>query len=588
MGNLKVKLIAAGGAALAVLIFVGVLSYRWTIKADEDQGWVAHTHSVLERLDGLLADLILEERDQRDYIFAGADSYLAAYEADLVSVEDDLKSLRELTADNPRQQESLAQLRPLVASRQSAVREGIEVRKREGLIPGIASVRAGAEKQSFEGIRSLLNNMKQEENRLLTERLKTAQKSSRRMKDVIFWGNAIALIFFATAALTTYREMSRRRTAEEALGQSEERFRLMVSTIKDYAILMLDPTGHVVSWNAGAERIKGYKAEEIIGQHFSRFYPAEDKAQGKPQYELDTAVEQGQFEYEGWRVRKDGSQFWANVIVTAIRDDSGRLRGFSKVTRDMTERRRVEEAIRVQNAQLEAANKELEAFSYSVSHDLRSPLRSIDGFSSALLEDYQQGLDEQGKSYLERIRAATVRMGHLIDDMLKLARISRYEITHDEINLSRLAREVASQLQAADPSRNADFSIAPGLITVGDRSLLRIVLENLLGNAWKFTSKQEHSFIEVGIEEDNGRQIFFVRDNGPGFDMQYADKLFGVFQRLHRESEFTGTGVGLATVQRIIHRHGGNVWAKAAPGQGATFYFALQPTIERLISNERY
>lgn len=246
------------------------------------------------------------------------------------------------------------------------------------------------------------------------------------------------------------------------------------------------------------------------------------------------------------------------------------------VVADISERKRSEEEIRIQNAQLEAANKELEAFSYSVSHDLRAPLRAIDGFSMALEEDCQSKLEPQEKEHLARIRAATARMGQLIEDVLKLARIARAEIVRDHVDLSRLAQEIASNLQVCTPERKAVFAITPGLIVEGDRLLLRVVLENLLDNAWKFTSKQPQAQIELGAQEQNSKKVYFVRDNGAGFDTQYAKKLFGVFQRLHRESEYPGTGVGLATVQRIIHRHGGRIWAEASPNQGATFYFVLK------------
>ena len=377
------------------------------------------------------------------------------------------------------------------------------------------------------------------------------------------------------ARLVVATDITKRLRAERELKRSEERFRLMVSAVKDYAILMLDPHGRIASWNAGAERIKGYKEEEIVGQHFSRFYPAEDVLRGKPEWELKVAAEKGRFEDENWRVRKDGSRFWANVVITALRDETGELRGFGKVTRDMTERKQAEERVRFQNAQLEAANQELEAFSYSVSHDLRAPLRSIDGFGQALLEDCAETLDPTGKDYLERIRAASQRMGTLIDDLLNLARVARTELKREQVNLSVAASSIIAELQKTDPGRRVEFQIEKGLNGIGDAHLLRIVLENLLSNAWKFTSKHPSARIEFGKTKINGDDVYFVRDDGVGFDPAYASKLFGAFQRLHTMSEFPGTGIGLATVQRILHRHGGKIWAEAMPEKGATFYFTL-------------
>jgi len=233
------------------------------------------------------------------------------------------------------------------------------------------------------------------------------------------------------------------------------------------------------------------------------------------------------------------------------------------------------EALRHNAAQLLAANTELDAFAYSVSHDLRAPLRSIDGFSQVLLEDYAAQLDEAGRDSLRRVRAATQRMGTLIDDLLKLARVTRVEMRTEFVDLSVMAREIAAELQRATPDRQVEFAIAQGLEARGDARLLRVALENLLGNSWKYTAKRTKPKIEFGSIEENGGRAFLVRDNGAGFDMRYADKLFGVFQRLHSVSEFEGTGVGLATVRRIITRHGGRIWAEGAVDQGATFYFTL-------------
>lgn len=233
------------------------------------------------------------------------------------------------------------------------------------------------------------------------------------------------------------------------------------------------------------------------------------------------------------------------------------------------------EALEQSNAELLAVNKELEAFSYSVSHDLRAPLRAIDGFSLAVVEDCSDKLDENGKGYLERVRAATQRMGLLIDDLLNLSRIGRVEMRRVDVDLSSLAREIAADLKKTQPERLVEFAISDDLRAKGDPALFRIILENLLGNAWKFTGKHPRAKIEFGYTRREGREVFFVKDDGAGFDMAYAQKLFSPFQRLHMASDFPGTGIGLATVQRIIRRHGGSVWAEAGVEQGATFYFVL-------------
>jgi PAS domain S-box-containing protein len=367
------------------------------------------------------------------------------------------------------------------------------------------------------------------------------------------------------------------RTA--TLRQSEERFRLVVEAVRDYAIFMLDPQGTVVSWNAGAERFKGYRAEEIIGQHFSRFYPEEDKARSWPQQELAHAATHGVAKDEGWRVRKDGTRFWASVVITALRDEQGRLRGFSKITRDLTLQKEADDsiealtvALQARAAELEAVNKELSSFSYSVSHDLRAPLRAIDGYGRILEEDYAARLDDEGRRLLGVVRDSSRQMGRLIDDLLEFARLGRQTPAKRALDMTALAREVADQAAQGTPTV---VEIAPLPAGAADRALLKQVWINLIGNAVKYSSKNSAPRVEIGGCTDGEEHIYWVRDNGAGFDMRYAAKLFGVFQRLHGQDEFPGTGVGLAIVQRVVTRHGGRAWAEAEVGKGACFFFSL-------------
>jgi PAS domain S-box-containing protein len=394
-----------------------------------------------------------------------------------------------------------------------------------------------------------------------------------RKDGTTFWANVVItalrgeegeLIGFSKVT----RDLTDRKRAEERLRESEERFRLMVATVKDYAIIMLDTEGKVVSWNAGAERIKGWTATEITGRSFETFYPPEDVEAGKTRYELKMAIETGTFEDYGWRVRKDGTRYWANVVITALRDQKGTLRGFSKVTRDITERKRAEEELR-------KAYEEMESFSYSVSHDLRAPLRSMDGFSDELLFQYKDKLDDRAKDYLARIRQSAQRMGRLIDDLLNLSRLGRAKLVREHVDLTEIARKIHAELQRAEPARKVDFIVAPKMMVYADADLIRVVLENLIGNAWKYTSHHPQARIEVGVAYQHGVPSWFVRDDGAGFDMQHHAKLFGAFQRLHSIDRFAGTGIGLASVKRIIHRHGGEVSATGAVEKGATFTFTL-------------
>lgn len=377
-------------------------------------------------------------------------------------------------------------------------------------------------------------------------------------------------------------DLERRGMALEALNQQLAGFQKLVEGVRDYAIIMLDAKGGIASWNSGAQLIKGYTAEEIIGQHFSRFYPPEDIANGKPDRELREVARLDRIEDEGWRLRKDGSRFLANVVISALRDTNGNLWGFAKVTRDITEQRKTEEGIRQLNqelkkrgSELEISNKELESFTYSVSHDLRAPLRHIDGFSKILVEDHSAELSEEGREYLDLIRVSTREMGQLVDDLLDLARVGRKDPVLQLTGLDSLANEIISALKRDNAGRSIEWKVGRLPFVECDPGLIKQVFTNLLSNAVKYTSPRKPAVIEVGTSTQDGKPVVFVRDNGVGFNMKHADKLFGVFQRLHRAEDFEGTGVGLATVRRIVHKHHGRIWADAKVDQGATFYFTL-------------
>jgi PAS domain S-box-containing protein len=284
-------------------------------------------------------------------------------------------------------------------------------------------------------------------------------------------------------------------------------------------------------------------------------------------------------------VKKDADPFWVRIDATAAQDVDGTTLCRATMI-DITERKQIETEIRKMNdeleqrvrgrtAQLEASNKDLEAFSYNVSHDLRTPLRSIEGFSRALLEEYRENLDETGKNYLDRVCEAAKRMGRLIDDTMKLSRVARFDFQCEAVDLSRMVRVIAEANQKTYPDRAVNVIIREGIIVQGDPYMMKIALGNLLDNAWKFTGKAAQPRIEFGKTVKDDEAAYYVRDNGAGFDMTYVDKLFGPFQRLHTAEEFAGTGIGLATVKRIINRHGGHVWAEGEVGKGATFYFTL-------------
>lgn len=365
------------------------------------------------------------------------------------------------------------------------------------------------------------------------------------------------------------RDITERRHVDEA----QRRLAAIVEGTDD-AIISKTLDGIITSWNQAAERLYGYKAEEVIGKSVKILIPQDRWGE---EIEIVDRVRQGEQvrHFETVRQTKDGRLIDISLTVSPLTDEHGTLIGISGIARDITARKWVDRELKRQARLLEATNKELEAFSYSVSHDLRAPLRRLEGLSLALLEDCSDRLDETGKDYLKRIRGEIERMGQLIEDLLQLALTACAELRREPVDLSALAASRAEEVRKQWPGRQVELIVEPDLKTDGDCRLLGIVLDNLLGNAWKFTSRRERAIIEVGAERLDGKTIYFVRDNGAGFDMAYAGKLFGVFQRLHTVTEYPGTGIGLALVQRIIHRHGGRVWAEGTEGKGATVYFTL-------------
>ena len=398
---------------------------------------------------------------------------------------------------------------------------------------------------------------------------------------------------FDEMAVSLEKRQAQAEHAEKALLASETRLKAIIDSALD-AIVTMDENGLITGWNVRAEAVFGWSAAEVIGHSMSTtIIPPQHRQAHKQGLARFLSAGEGPIlnqRLEITALHRNGDEFPVELAVTPIRLSSSWL--FSAFIRDITQRRRAEAEIRKLNAeleervkqrtaQLEAANKELETFSYSVSHDLRAPLRGIDGFSQALLEDCGDKLDDNGKKHLDRIRNASQHMGELVDDLLKLSRLTRSDVWYELVDLSRLAEMIATELRNAEPDRQAEFIIQKELKASGDRRLLQVVLENLVNNAWKFTSQIPHARIEFGaLKQAPNEVVYFLRDNGAGFDMVYVHKLFAAFQRLHGVADFPGNGIGLATVQRIVQRHGGRVWAEAMVGQGATFYFTLSAILD--------
>ena len=371
---------------------------------------------------------------------------------------------------------------------------------------------------------------------------------------------------------------------EQALGDSEQKYRLLFEgMVSGFALheIICDEAGdpcdcRFLEVNPAFEKITGLGAGDIIGKRVLDVLPETEPHWIKTYGEVALTGEPAHFENYHQGLDK-------YFEVTAF---SPRLGQFAVTFTDVTERRQaadtlrrlnveLDQRVRQRTAELEVANRELEAFTYAVSHDLRAPLRTIGGFSQALAQDYGEALDGKALDYLAHLRNGATEMGQLIDDLLKLSRLTRGEMNRQEVRLSDIVAEVAGRLRKTEPGRDVTFDIAKDVVVNADPRLLRLAMENLIGNAWKFSRDEKPARIEFGREESDGGPIFFIRDNGAGFDMAYSDKLFQPFQRLHRADEFEGTGIGLSTVQRVIHRHGGRIWLQSAVGDGTTVFFGL-------------
>jgi PAS domain S-box-containing protein len=452
-----------------------------------------------------------------------------------------------------------------------------------------------------------------------------ARASSRREKMELTLGRKIFLVVIdpirgADGGIDGYvhilRDITEIKRSEENLRRSEESYRLLFQHAP-VGVFHYDGQLRITDCNDRFVALLQSSREKLLGLDMKTLT---DKSV-LPALRRAVAGEEG--EYGGlYCAMTSSAEIWISMRTAPLRDPSGEITGGMGIVEDVSDARRIEQQLQVdkealqrllaaadssrrvllsvledqkateekirrlneeleqrvrdRTARMEATNKEMESFSYSVSHDLRAPLRSLDGFSLALLEDYSdRPLDGTGKTYLKKIRKATQRMGLLIDDMLRLSRVTRMDMRHVSVDLSRMVRDLAGKLRMDAPDRTVEIIVQEGVHVSGDFNLLQIALENLLDNAWKFTARTAHPCIEFGAFVKDGETVYVMRDNGAGFDMAYADKLFGSFQRLHTEEEYAGTGIGLATVRRIVNRHGGSIWAEAEVGKGAAFYFTL-------------
>jgi PAS domain S-box-containing protein len=568
--------------SLTIVMLIGLNTSRTQARLRSTAFAVAQGEQLAGTLAELLAEVSQAQNHARGFVITGEERYQQSL---LTAIAQGRATLDRLLKPGAGRPAAPAELAGLAAP----TREALDWYA-QAAFTGPADV-SGATRRQMTGhgedqmakLRALFERALTGVREAVAEAKREADAASTLASAITTTGTLLSLGIFFAALFGLNRTEARRQRAEADLHAAHDRLRRFVDA-NIVGLVITDATGAVIEANDYYLRLIGYTREEL--QHLAVDGRTLAPPEGRP---ADTAARHDSrtrtvcAPYEQEIIRRDGTRVAVLQADTILPGPEPQIAAF---VIDVTERKQAEQKIRQLNAELEqrvadrtaaleATNRELEAFAYSVSHDLRAPLRSIDGFSRILLEDYAGRLDDEGRDSLQRVRAAAQRMGQLIDDLLKLSRVTRVEILREPVDLSALAESVAADLRQAEPHRAATITIARGLGTDGDPHLLRVVLENLLGNAWKFTSRVAHAQIEVGAATADGQTRFFVRDNGAGFDPAYAAKLFGAFQRLHTAGEFPGTGIGLATVQRIIHRHGGRVWAEGGVDKGAVFYFTV-------------
>ncbi len=549
------------GGGLLTLAAIAFLSSQSLRRVRTDTAWVDHTHQVLASIASVRLLVTEVASSRRGFVTTGnpieRERYLAAQQL----IDRELAALTTLVGDNPGELANAWKFAPLISRWRAVLDSSIAAQDRNGFVFQEQNDYTEKARPLATGIHDLARRMAQEEEHLLAVRQAEARTSAQRTGRIVIVGNLLGFVLLLLATFISVNELGARRNAEA-------RFRGLLESAPD-AMVIADEAGKIVLVNAQTERLFGYSRDELLGRNVDVLVPPrfrEKHPEHRAAYVAQPRSRPMGAGTELFGQRKDGTEFPVEVSLSPLRTKKGVV--VSSAIRDITERKR-------RALQLELANMELEAFSYSVSHDLRAPLRAIDGFSQALLEESGDRLDESGKRYLGRVRAGAQRMAELIDDLLSLSKVSQKNLDRSPVDLSEIAAEVFAALARAEPDRKVAFQVARQINADADEGLLRIVLQNLIGNAWKFTSKRADAEIEFGVREAGGERQYFVRDNGAGFDQAYAGKLFGAFQRLHAAGEFPGTGIGLATVARIVHRHGGKVGAEGRVGEGATFWFTL-------------
>lgn len=567
--------------AIGVMVGVAWIDFHTTEGLVETSRWVVHTQEVIQAFDDVLIATTAAGRARRSYWMTGDEAEADRTFSAIAHANAALEQVRALTVDNLQQQARWQTLKALIERRLDDVRQALEKQRssdeRDSVYEEAFSRRSNAQ---MTAVAAAIDSADAAERTLLAQRQESARRSANFAKMTGLFGTAIAIGIVAFAFARVRRENDRRVASERALRSSE---RFLDSIIENIPAMIFVKDASELRFrrvNRTGEALLGLQRDDLLGKSDYDFFPP-DQASFFQQKDRQTLKEGVAVDILEEPIDTKAGTRWLHTKKVPIRGDDGQPRFLLGISEDVTEQKRTAEALRSAVAAAQNANRELEAFSYSVAHDLRAPLRAIDGFSQAILEDCADQLDDVGRGHLARVRASATRMADLIDGLLGLSRLARTEVRFESVDLSAIAAQIVEELRQQNQGRDVAVTIAPGLIVRGDPRILRVVVDNLLRNAFKFTANRPEACITFGATaatsgaSNAGVRTFFVRDNGAGFDPRYKDKLFGAFQRLHDAREFPGTGIGLATVERAVKRHGGQVWAEGELGRGATFFFTL-------------
>ena len=562
--------------AILSLVAVVAISCRSGKQLQEATRAVTHTREVLDKLGDIAARLSEVESAARSFAISGKQSHLSPFYTAAEAVPPQVDELKLLLRNDPSRLRSVTKIEPVIAKHLKVMKDMVELGDKN-LFRGFGQRSLTDEGNNLMGqIRAAFSTMDKEQRARLDQEETAVAAKAERVTVISLAGSVLAGVLVLACGACALRAMHGRGKAEEKLDR-------LLGSMPD-ALVLVNAEGKIVGSNVHTGKLFGYSDRELQGESMALLVPERFRKNQRQYYAAFFSQRGGRVPettMELCGLHKDGREFPIEVSTKPLAAEKGLV--VTSAIRDITDRKQVEQQISKLNKELERramelenANKELEAFSYSVSHDLRSPLQNIDSFSLILMEDYANQLDPEGLDCVQRLRGSCQHMEDIIDALLALSKMMRTELLVDHFDLSALANAVAADLKQKNPDRLVDWVIAEGLTAEGDAQLLRVVLENLFGNAWKFTANRPRARIEFGaLPQSNGAKTYFVRDDGAGFDMARASHLFTPFKRLHDQSEFRGTGIGLATVQRVIHRHRGKIWAEGVVNHGATFCFTL-------------